>query len=185
MESDSNLKRYCFTGTRGVGKSTLVQKVKDEFSSIIFTAGSDILKEMMGGEYKNFEYLPENEKSQLRFELNQNLRKMQQESQKDIFVDAHLTVCNLKTGIIENIFTENEIEFYTDIVLLDSTPEKVLENRRKDTTKERILDLDLISKELEFEKKEAIKVCSDYNLKLHIIKVGDNEVEKLKDILME
>jgi Archaeal adenylate kinase len=174
---------YCFTGIRGVGKSTLVNQVRKDFPNTFFTSGSETLKEMMGEDYKNFEFLFESEKSRLRYELNQNLRNIQKKTQKDLFVDAHLTVRNLKTGILENIFTENEIGFYTDIILLDSTPEKVLENRQKDVTKKRSLDIDSITEELEFERIAATEICFAHNLKLHIIKVGDNEVRDLKYIL--
>jgi len=139
----------------------------------------------MGDEYTNFEYLPESDKFHFREKLNQKLKEIQEENQNDLVVDAHLTVYNLKTGIIENIFTKNEIEFYTDVILLDSTPENVLENRKKDLTKKRILDIDLVSKELEIEKREAENICSKNNLKLHIIKVGDNEIENLKKILVK
>lgn len=177
------LRRICFTGVRGVGKSTLLREIDKEDFDICFTSGSGILQEMMGDAYSHFEYLPEYKKYAYRLKVRDNLQKIQEHLGKDLLVDSHLTVYNLKTGDIDVIFTHMDYDFYTDIVLLDSTPEKVYIYRVRDTSKKRITDKELIHKELEFEKEIAMNLCAEYGLKLHIIKMDDTAAEKMKIIL--
>ncbi|WP_321431074.1 ATP-binding protein [uncultured Methanolobus sp.] len=184
MDSKS-LRRFCLTGVRGVGKSTVLGQVKEKVKNLHFVTGSDILQNMMGEEYSNFEYLPEDEKYALRIKLNKVLDDFQQETKMDLVVDAHLTVYNLKTKSIDMIFTQKDIDFYTDLILLDSNPEKVYHHRMRDTKKKRIVDLETIKMEMETERREAIRISSEYKMNLHIVQMDEEIVEKIIRILMD
>ncbi|KKH92339.1 hypothetical protein EO95_02820 [Methanosarcina sp. 1.H.T.1A.1] len=177
------LRKICFTGVRGVGKSTLLREIDKGDLDMCFTSGSGILQEMMGDEYSHFEYLPEYKKYVYRLRVRDTLQKIQEQHGKDLLVDSHLTVYNLKTGNIDLIFTHMDYGFYTDIILLDSTPERVYTYRVRDTSKKRIIDKELIHKELEFEKQEAMRISAECGLRLHIIEMNNTATENMMSIL--
>ena len=178
------LRRFCFTGVRGVGKSTIINRIQSHVPGIKFVSGSDLLHDMMGEGYKHFEYLPEAEKYDLRIKLNSLLQSIQKDAAKDLVVDSHLTVFNLKTHVIDTIFTEKDLEFYTDIILLDSYPEKIYDHRARDTSKKRIVETEIIAKELDTERQEAFRVASEYDIRLHVIDMGDEADEKMISVLL-
>lgn len=181
--TDPSLRRYCFTGVRGVGKSTVIDRIISNVPEIQFVSGSDILQEMMGENYKKFEYLPENEKYELRIKLNDILCEIQKKTKMDMVVDSHVTVFNLKTKVIDTIFTQKDIAFYTDLILLDSNPEKVYCHRRKDVEKKRIIDLETIKNELEIERREAIRLSEKYGINLHIVEMNDIAYKNIINLL--
>lgn len=183
VDNRDSLRRICFTGVRGVGKSTLLREIDKEGLDICFTSGSGILQEMMGDAYSHFEFLPEYKKYAYRLKIRDTLQKIQEHQSKDLLVDSHLTVYNLKTGDIDVIFTHMDYDFYTDMILLDSTPERVYTYRIRDKSKKRITDKELIHEELEFEKQMAKNICDEHGLRLHIIKMDDTAAEKMKIIL--
>ncbi|WP_196214152.1 AAA family ATPase [Methanolobus vulcani] len=179
----SSLRRICFTGVRGVGKSSVLKEINKEKLNLCFTSGSDILQDMMGETYSQFEFLPEYKKYAYRLKIRDSLHKMQEVNGKDLLVDSHLTVYNLKTGEIDGIFTHMDYGFYTDIILLDSYPERILDHRQRDSKKKRITDLDVIRKELDFERQKAAEISEKYGIRLHIIQMGEDTAEKMLDIL--
>lgn len=180
----SSLRRICFTGVRGVGKSTLMGELNKLNLNICFTSGSDILQEMMGDTYSQFEYLPEYQKYACRLKIRDILYKMQEQTSKDLLVDSHLTVYNLKTQNIDVIFTHMDYGFYTDIILLDSNPERILIHRQRDVKKKRIVDEDIIKKELDFERKMAEEIAKEHGMQLHVIHMREDATDNLKKILM-
>lgn len=179
-----SLRRFCFTGIRGVGKSTVIKRIRSSVPDVKFVSGSDLLDDMMGEDYKHFEYLPEAEKYDLRIKLNDLLHATQKNAAKNLVVDSHLTVFNLKTHVIDTIFTEKDLEFYTDIILLDSYPERILDHRQRDTTKKRIIDLEVIRRELDFERQKAAEVSKKYGIRLHVVEMGEAASERLESILL-
>jgi|GEM_PF-2058308 adenylate kinase len=182
-KTSPSFRRFCFTGVKGVGKSTVINRILSSVPDIKFVSGSDFLYEMMGEDYKQFEYLPEEEKYALRIKLNSMLQSIQKDEAKDLVVDSHLTVFNLNTHVIDTIFTEKDLEFYTDIILLDSYPEKIYAHRARDFSKKRIVDKELIAKELDTERQEAFRVASEYGIRLHVIDMGDEADEKMISVL--
>ncbi len=180
----NSLRRFCFTGVRGTGKTSLLNKVKPQNPEVHCISGSDVLREIMGGEaYSGFEFLPEEEKYAYRLKINKRLNKIQLDTDKHLLVDSHLTVYNLKTGDIDNIFTHRDYEFYTDLVLLDSTPEIVYQHRIKDSKKKRIVDLEIIERELGVERETAFQVAKEHGINLHIIRMNEKAVENLSRVL--
>lgn len=179
----TSLRRICFTGVRGVGKSTVLKDIYRQNLNMCFASGSDILPEMMGDAYAQFEDLPEYTKYAYRLKIRETLQKTQDMQDKDRLVYSHLTVYNLKTGEIDAIFTHMDYNFYTDIILLDSTPERVYTHRVRATSKNRIIDQELIRKELEFERLEAMRISAEHEIRLHIIEMDDTVIEKMVYIL--
>lgn len=98
-------------------------------------------------------------------------------------IDSHLTVLNLKNGGIDTIFTHKDYTFFTDLILFDSTPDEIYSHRKNDTKKKRIVDLETIKKELDLERKTALKITKDHGIKLHVISTGEKEVDDLNLIL--
>lgn len=183
VDNAESLRRICFTGVRGVGKSSVLKELNTEDLNVCFTSGSDILQEMMGDAYSQFEYLPEQRKYAYRLKIRENLQSLQEQTGKDLLVDSHLTVYNLKTGEIDVIFTHMDYDFYTDIILLDSYPERILDHRQRDANKKRITDLDIIRLELDFERLKAAEISEKYRIRLHVIQMGENAAEKVINIL--
>ena len=179
----NSLRRICFTGVRGVGKTTLLKEIDEQLPEIVSISGSDILQDLMGKAYDQFEFLPEKEKYFHRLKLNEVRWEIQDAAGKDMLVDCHLTVYNLKTGEIDMIFTHKDFEFFTELILLHSTPENILTHRKRDTTKERIVELDIIKRELDFERKMALKITKDYGIKLHIVQMDEKAIDNLNRIL--
>ena len=179
----NSFRRICFTGIRGTGKTTLVETVKQQNPDIYFMSGSDILQKLMGKSYSQFEFLPENDKYAYRLKVNQILCETQRENQTDLLVDSHLTVLNLKNGGIDTIFTHKDYTFFTDLILFDSTPGEIYSHRKNDTKKKRIVDLETIKNELDLERKTALKISTNYGIKLHIIYTGEKEVDDFNSII--
>ncbi|MFA0822730.1 MAG: AAA family ATPase [Methanomethylovorans sp.] len=179
----SSLRRICFTGVRGVGKSSVLQEINKEDINVCFTSGSDILQYMMGDAYSQFEFFPEYKKYGYRLKIRDTLHKIQEENGMDLLVDSHLTVYNLKSGEIDVIFTHMDYEFYTDIILLDSYPERILDHRQRDTKKKRITNLAIIRDELNFERRKAAEISKRYGIRLHVVQMGEDAAEKMIDIL--
>ncbi|MDK2947551.1 MAG: hypothetical protein PWQ63_711 [Methanolobus sp.] len=178
-----SLRRICFTGVRGVGKSSVLKEIHRQLPNVCFTSGSDILQELMGNFYAQFEFLPERKKYAYRLKIRDILVETQKQNCNDLLVDSHLTVYNLKTGDIDVIFTHMDYDFYTDIVLLDSNPERILDHRQRDTRKKRITDLDIIKQELEFERNKASEISNEYGIKLHVIQMGEDAAWNLACVL--
>ena len=108
----NSLRRICFTGIRGVGKTTLLKNISEHNPDVFFISGSDILQKLMGESYNQFEFLPEKEKYIYRLKLNDFLWKVQYSTGKSLLVDCHLTVYNLITGGIDMIFTHKDFDFF-------------------------------------------------------------------------
>ena len=179
----NSLRRICFTGIRGVGKTTLLKEIDEQIPEIVSISGSDILQDLMGETYNQFEFLPEKEKYIHRLKLNDVRWEIQREAEKDMLVDCHLTVYNLKTGKIDMIFTHKDFDFFTEFILLDSTPKKIQTHRKRDTTKKRIVELAIIKRELDFERKMALKITKDYGIKLHIVQMDERAIDNLNRII--
>ena len=179
----NSLRRICFTGIRGTGKTTLIEKVKGQNPDVCFMSGSSILQKLMGKSYSQFEFLPEDDKYTYRLKVNKVLYETQRDNQKDLLVDSHLTVLNLKNGEIDTIFTHKDYAFFTDLILFDSTPDEIYSHRKNDIKKKRIVDLETIKCELDLERKTSVKISKDHGIELHVIYTGKKEVDDFNSII--
>ncbi|KGK99658.1 hypothetical protein LI82_00065 [Methanococcoides methylutens] len=181
----NSLRRICFTGVRGVGKSTVLEEIDKQSINMCFASGSGMLQDIMGEAYAHFEFLPENEKYAYRLEIREKLQRIQEIHKRDLLIDSHLTVYNLKTGDIDVIFTHMDYKFYTDIILLDSYPERIQDHRQRDTKKKRVTDLEIIRWELDFERQKAAEIAKKYGIRFNVVEMGEGATQNLERILVK
>jgi len=162
------MKRYCLIGIKGIGKTTLVKSIMP-ISNTDYFIGSDILKNLVGPEFENFDYFPEEKKQKYRKKAIEYLWKIQEKNKKNILIDGHVTLLNPKTRIIEPVFTELDCNFYTDLILLEAPIEEILKRRKNDNRKKRIIDIELIRKELTAERHEAERLSNKYGINIHYV----------------
>jgi adenylate kinase len=84
-------------------------------------------------------------------------------------------------GLIQ--YSHKDYTFFTDLILFDSTPGEIYSHRKNDTKKKRIVDLETIKNELDLERKTALKISTNYGIKLHIIYTGEKEVDDFNSII--
>ncbi len=164
-----HLRRYCLIGIKGIGKTTLIKTILEEIINIDYLIGSQILRELVGPRFDNFDYFPEKEKQNYREKAIKYMIKRQNETQKDILVDGHTTLYNPINTEPENVFTELDCKFFTDLILYEANALTVLERRKSDSLKERILDLSIIKKELSFERENSEKIAKKYEMQMHYL----------------
>lgn len=165
------MKRYCLVGVKGIGKTTLITSILNDAPTLEYVTGSSILRKLVGAErFQYFDNFPDNEKAQYRKQAIKYLEEMQLKEHKSIIVDGHVSLYNSASGKVDNVFTDLDINFYTDIILYDAQKETVLERRKNDKKKTRILEMDIIEKELIAEREEAIRICRDYNKNFYHLK---------------
>ncbi|MHA1230068.1 MAG: AAA family ATPase [Candidatus Helarchaeota archaeon] len=183
------MRRFCLIGIKGVGKTTLLKSIIGKIPNIMHFTGSSILKMLVekdGGDFSKFDNLPEIKKKRYRKEAIKYMLKLQEKNKKNIIVDGHTTLYNPNSNRIEGVFTIDDCNFYTDLILYETSPNTILKRRLKDKTKKRSTDLDFIKKELECERIEAQKLAKKYGMKLHYLNEEDYpNYEKLQSKLIE
>ena len=167
------LKRYCLIGVKGIGKTTLIDAIRNRVTNVEFIIGSEILRKIVGTEFQNFDAFPEEKKEFFRKEGIKEFKKIQKKTGKDILVDGHVILYNPIIDKIEIVFTKDDSELYSDIILYETSAETVFDRRSKDTKKKRILDIDIIKEEINEEKKNALLISNEYNIVFHTIN-GNN-----------
>ena len=179
------MKRFCLIGVKGIGKTHLAKSILTQIPQIVYIVGSEILKELAGEEFKKFDFLSTEKKQDYRISAIESFREIQNRTKKSILVDGHTVLYNPATDIVESVFTESDCLFYSDLILYDLKPNVVYQRRLNDKTKTRNLIIDLIEKELDYEKKEARRIAKEYNMKLHYLMDAKFELiqQKLINIL--
>ncbi len=163
------MRRYCLIGIKGIGKTTLIKTILEEIPNIDYFIGSQILRQLVGPRFDNFDYFPKEEKQKYREKAIEYMIKRQNETQKDILVDGHTTLYNPISNETENVFTELDCKFFTDLILYEVNALTVLERRKSDSIKKRILDLSIIKKELSFERENSDNIAKKYGMQLHYL----------------
>ncbi|MCP6719087.1 MAG: AAA family ATPase [Patescibacteria group bacterium] len=163
------MKRYCLIGIKGIGKSTLIKTILKEIPNIDYLIGSQILRELVGSRFDNFDYFPEDKKKKYREKAIEYMIKRQNENHKDILVDGHTSLYNLINNAPENVFTKLDCQFFTDLILYEVNALTVLERRKSDFKKKRILDLSIIKKELFFERDNSENIAKKNGMQMHYL----------------
>jgi len=163
------MKRYCLIGIKGIGKTSLIKSILPEISHIDYLIGSSILRDLVGPNFNNFDYFPEDTKQYYREQSILYMIERQKMNKKNILVDGHTSLYNPKTKKAEGVFTELDCKFFTDFILFEARPEVILERRKKDVKKERILDIEIIKQELKVEREESHKISDMYDIKMHYL----------------
>jgi len=161
---------------KGIGKSTLVSAVKNQLNNFEFIVGSEILHDLVGEDFKNFDYFTEEKKQYYRQEAILKFTAIQESTKKHIVIDGHIILYNPKTKNIDIVFSKEDAEFHTDIVLYEANTDTIYNRRKNDLKKKRILDKEIIDMEIVSEKQEAYKIVEKYNLNFYII--DGNNFEK-------
>ena len=167
------MRRYCLIGPKGIGKTTLFESIRDRVNNVEFIIGSNVLRNLVGEDFHKFDSFPENQKEYFRKEAIKSLKRVQEETGKDLLVDGHVILYNSTTNKIEIVFTNDDIEFFTDLILYETSSAIVLERRKKDTNKKRILDINIIEMEIAEEKRNALFISKKYNISFHVIDGND------------
>ena len=163
------MRRYCLIGIKGIGKTTLIKKILEEIPNIDYLIGSQILRQLVGVRFDNFDYFPEAEKQKYREKAIEYMIERQNEIQKDILVDGHTTLYNPISKKSENVFTEMDCKFFTDLILYEINALAVLERRKSDTIKKRILNLFIIKNELSSERENSENIAKNYGMQIHYL----------------
>lgn len=163
------MKRYCLVGVKGIGKTTLIDAIKSSVPNVEFIIGSTVLKELVGEKFSNFDYFSVEEKEFYRKKAIQFFENKQKSSQKKILIDGHVTLYNPKNGMVEVVFTKEDSEFYTDLILYDTNVEIIYNRRKNDYLKKRIIDKEIIEKEILSERRESKNMAQKFGMKFHII----------------
>ena len=177
------MKRFCLIGVKGIGKTTLINSILDKIPHIDYLIGSQVLRSLVGLEFDNFDSFPDGEKKRFREEAIAFMIKRQYEMKKDILVDGHTTLYNRDTNSPENVFTELDCKFFTDLILYETSAEKVLERRKKDLNKKRILELPIIKKELKYERLNSQRIAKSNGMQMHYL--NNNSIVNIQIKLIE
>jgi len=179
------MKRFCLIGIKGIGKTTLIKSILDKIPDIDYLIGSQILRKLVGDRFKNFDFFPEEEKQLYREKAIEYMINRQNEIKKDILVDGHTSLVNPENKEPENVFTELDCNFFTDLILYEINASTVLERRKNDSLKKRILDLSIIERELDFERENSKRIAAKYGIQMHyLIEQSNTQLqEKLIKIL--
>ncbi|MHA1149206.1 MAG: ATP-binding protein [Promethearchaeota archaeon] len=181
------MRRFCLIGIKGIGKTTLIKSILDKIPNIDYLIGSQILRKLVGDRFNNFDYFPEDEKQKYREKAIEYMINRQKETNKDILVDGHTSLVNPVNGKPENVFTELDCNFFTDLILYEVDASIVLKRRKSDALKKRILDISIIERELEFERENSVKIAKKYGMQMHFLIEHSNTQlqEQLIKILVE
>ena len=176
------MKRYCLIGIKGIGKTTLIKSILSKISGIDYLIGSNILRQLVGPEFDNFDHFPEERKKFFREQSILSMIERQNKLKKDILVDGHTSLYNPNSGVAECVFTELDCKFFTDFILFELDAELILNRRKKDKTKKRIIDLEIIRQELKVERDVSHKISEEYGIQIHYLNER-NEIDQKKKLL--
>jgi len=163
----SGLRRICLVGVRGVGKTTLIRSIIKELPQIDYIVGSAVLRELAGAEFDHFDRLPLATKERYRKDAIRWMEARQAEQGKHLLCDGHTTLFNEGMGSSEIVFTQQDCQFFRELILLESPVDLILQQRRGDSSKARSLDPSVISKELAAESDACQRIAALWGMSLH------------------
>jgi len=176
LNEEMEMKRFCFIGVRGIGKTTLIHSVLPELPHLDYVLGSDILRSLVqqdGNDFRQFDFFPEGLKMEYRRRSIQQMIKRQVKNRKTILVDGHVSLYNPQKKRVECVFTPDDCVFFTDFILYETSADKVMKRRKNDKNKNRILDMEIIREEILREREIAFDISLKHNIKMYYL----NEIE--------
>ncbi len=179
------LRRFCLIGVKGIGKTTLIRSILADIPKVDYLIGSQVLRELVGPEFDQFDTFPEEEKQMYRELAISWMEERQKKTRKTILVDGHTTLFNPNVGRVEGVFTELDCKFFTDFILFEATPETILERRKNDPSKHRNLDIRLILEELAAERSESHKIAKRYGQKIQYLYEDGSNQQDLREKLVK
>lgn len=169
------LRRICLVGVRGIGKSTLVQRVLPRLANVDHIVGSAVLRELAGPDFARFDHLPPEVKHGYRLSAIDWMEARQASVGRHILCDGHTSLLDESTGQVGPVFTERDCTFFRELVYLEAPLEVVLARRRADTRKRRSLDPRVVAAEIEGERTTSAQVAQDWGMTLHRLPWGDDD----------
>ena len=161
------MKRYCLVGVKGCGKSSTAKAIEDSMNTVTFIEGGKILKRLVSANFDQFDDFDHDEKMRIRRLAIKEFGKIQSNEQKDVLVIGHTTLYNRTLNTIDRVFTDADCAFYTDLILLESSPQNIYQWRKADADRDRICDIEIIRSELEAERKETHRLGMKYSMTIH------------------
>jgi adenylate kinase/phosphoserine phosphatase len=172
-------------GIQGVGKTTMLRKISEVSDHMTWYDGSWVMQHVSGLEsMKDFDRLPQQDQDAVRCKAIEFLKKKSVQRAHPIVVSGHLTLRNIQSGELRDVWGRWDEEFYTDVVLLTSSAEEVFSRRKSDVHRNRSTDDRLIRDELEREHAKFNQISSRKKQRMHTIQVSKtNGFEELIHLL--
>lgn len=183
----------CIGGISGTGKSSiiskLVLKMKSDGYNVEMVRGLPIMCKLAGGiSEDDFRRLPDIERAKFRPAMQEVIYGEDKKDPETIRIwDGHFAFFGLD-GIGYSIrkVRNEDFEQMKLLVVVDATPESVLERRIKDGTKrlDRIKDLDIIKRQLKIEEEVAGRQAKELKIPV-IISNNNGTIENAVNMLSE
>lgn len=171
------LRRVGLYGISGVGKTTTLKKLVALNSDFIWLEGANLLLDVAEINLSDFKKLSSPEKYTIRENAISKAIKIQERENKHIVIDGHLAFPKNETDF-EDVMTNMDKLFYTDIVYPKVSPKIILERQQNDISKKRDYSIQTITEWIDFEINQLHKVSIEYNINFVIV-----ESEKTEDYM--
>jgi len=178
------VKKILISGVRGIGKSTLINKIQNKISeSFVIFQYSQILQKVVGIErFKTFDRLSEKKKNNYRRLVIAELESIEKRENKHILVEGHTSLYNPKTENVESTMSAEDILYFNEIILCELNVNQILKRRQNDLSKKRELSLEVIQSEQDMEKKIALEWAKLTRNKFNTVQIS-NEMNPEKNLL--
>ena len=181
--SDTEYRRICLVGVRGVGKSTLIRSVIDSLPKYEYIIGSAVLRELAGPDFAHFDHLPPDTKQRYREDAIDWMITRQKLVNRHILCDGHTSLLDESTGKVGPVFTNMDCNFFRELILLEASAQTIFERRSKDSSKQRSLDTSIIAAELSGERNTGREIADQWGMRLHIL--PDGKTSNVRKSLLE
>lgn len=158
-------------GVKGVGKTTILRAFPEFYrektnKEISIVHASELLARLAKENFnKNWSDLNVSEQKSLREEA---VRQIKENPAPLVLLDSHYI--DLKNGEPVSIMPDEFKKLIDVHVVLEASPEEVLERRIKDGSRKRDIDIDLIKKEAVAEKEVAQKIGTEFGKTVIFVK---------------
>lgn len=166
-------------GTPGAGKSTIVHSLGNGYR--IINMGTEMLNAAKRKGHKikrdDIRYLSADEQIALRATVIKEINRMKGSS----VIDTHLSVRNKNNMYLPGITAKNVrgLKNLAAIIYIDSTPEEIIERRRKDHTRKREEDaIDDIVEQREFNMSLMAVYSVIFSIPIYMVKNQEGRLEK-------
>jgi len=119
-----NYKRVGLYGVSSTGKTTIAKRIEDLYPSFKYIDGSVVIGNVCPGGILNFKKLDTKHKTIYREKAIRFLKQYQIKVQKNLIIAGHYSFMQ-SDGTIENVWTVEDDDFYTDIIYVKDEPNNV------------------------------------------------------------
>lgn len=138
-------------GVSGCGKSIVAQMMKDKYPTINYLAGSEIMMKAAGlSSREELDKLPEEIKNRLRVTAFQSYYSQE----CDIIAEGHYNL------------TDADIKLFEVFILIEATPQFLLNLRKSDKSRKRPITIDAIQNEIDQMRRRIQECRNKYKIKI-------------------